>query len=456
MTKSGSKTPSERPLVSVLQREEDAELEQLPMLSEDEFLPSVNPWMVLGGIGILCGLALSLLLSSVLVYKVTVKASGSIRPTGDLRLVESELDGTVTHIEGVGNQIVRAGDIIARLDVSRLETARSQLQEDIRQKESQLHQISAELESLDSRLAAEANLIARSIEAAEASLTLQRRRYRDQQIITEANLEEALSELRLAEAELARYTALEGTGIVSLHQIDEKVAVVRLAEANLRRAQAQTSPINAEIAIAEQEIAQQRASGAATLAALRQQREQVVLRRIEMENKLQTSRKDLDQIEIDLERSIVRSPIHGTLLQLRLRNPGQVLHSGEAIAYVAPVDMPLEFKVLVASQDIGKVEIGQSVTVRVAACPYTDYGVLVGTVSSIAPDTAPQQGELSPIPGSAGSFYDVTILPDAEHVGTNNQTCRLQPGMEGKADIITHEETILTFLLRKARLISNI
>ena len=400
MTKAGSNDPSERPLVSIVKREENSELEHLPLLSEDEFLPSVNPWMMLGGIGILCGLALSLLMSSVLVYKVTVKASGSIRPTGDLRLVESELDGTVTHIDGVENQIVRAGDVIARLDLSRLESVRDQLQEDIRQKESQLNQISAELESLDLRLVAERNLMSRSIEAAEASLTLQQRRYRDQQIITEANLEEALSELRLAEAELARYVALEGTGIVSQHQIDEKTAVVRLAEANLRRAQAQISPINAEIAIAEQEIAQQRASGAATLAALRQQREHVLLRRIEMENKLQAAQTDLDQIEIDLERSIVRSPIHGTLLQLSLRNPGQVLHSGEGIAFVAPIDMPLEFKAQVASQDIGHVEIGQSVTVRIPACPYTDYGVVVGTVSSIAPDAAPQQ------PLGAWAVYD--------------------------------------------------
>ena len=457
MEPSSSTSYSDRPLVSIVETADESDSDRLPALSEDEFLPAVSPWMALGGIGLLSGLAISLLLSSVLVYKITVKASGSIRPAGELRLVESELEGTVSQIEGVEHQVVRAGDIIARLDLSRLESARRQLLEDIRQKEFQLNQIQAELETLDSRFRAEANLMERSIDAAEASLILEQRRHRDRLIITEANLTEASFQLRLAQVELARYIALEGTGIVSQHQIDEKIAVVRLAEANLRRARAQVSPTNAEIAIAEQEVAQQRASGTATLAALRQQREQVLLRRIEMENKLQTVQKELEQVDIDLERSVVRSPIHGTLLQLRLRNPGQVLHAGEAIAYVAPFDMPLEFKAQVSSQDIGNVEIGQSVTVRISACPYTDYGVLSGTVSSIAPDAAPTQlSETNASSSGHNSFFNVTILPNDESVGSGERTCLLQPGMQGKADIITNEETILRFLLRKARLLSNI
>lgn len=456
MTKIGHTPSSEKPLVPIAESVEESALDRLPALSEDEFLPAVSPWMILGGVGLLCGLAISLLLSSVLVYKITVKASGAVRPTGDLRLVESELDGTVVRIEGIENQVVQAGDVIASLDLSRLESARRQLEEDIRQKEFQLEQIQAELTSLNSRLAAETHLMARSIDAAEASLLLQQRRHRDEQIISEANLAEANSQLRLARAELARYIALEGTGIVSQHQIDEKIAVVRLAEANLRRAQAQVAPTTAEIAIAQQEIAQHRASGTATLAALGQQREQVLMRRIELENNLQAVHTELEQVDIDLERSIVRSPIHGTLLQLRLRNPGQVLHSGEAIAYVAPINMPLEFKAQVASQDISHVEIGQPVTVRVSACPYTDYGVLTGTVSSIAPDTVPQQFNEATSSSTHSAFFNVTVVPDSELLGAGNRTCLLQPGMQGKADIITNEETILRFLLRKARLISNV
>jgi len=118
--------------------------------------------------------------------------------------------------------------------------------------------------------------------------------------------------------------------------------------------------------------------------------------------------------------------------------------------------MPVEFKAQVASQDIGNVELGHPVTVRVAACPYTDFGVMSGEVSAIAPDATPQQ---SPTPAGTsvpGGFFNVTIAPDDVRVGSGDRVCLLQPGMQGKADIITSEETILTFLLRKARLLSNL
>ena len=435
---------------------EDPTPDQLTSLSEDDFLPPISPWMVIGGLALVGGLGIAIGLSSIMNFKVTVKALGSFRPIGDLRLVESELDGTVVQISAMENQVLQAGDVIASLDRSRLQTVKRQLQEDIEQKELQLAQINAQLNTLDSRYKAESDLIARTINAAEESLRLQERRYREQLIITEANLAEANSELQLARAELERYIALEGTGIVSQHQIDEKIARVSLAEAKLKRAEAQVSPINAEIAIAQQEIAQQLASGRATQATLQQQREQMLQRRIDMENQMQTTQKELDRVEFDLDRSVVRAPINGTLHQLNLRNPGQVLNAGEGIAYIAPLDMPLEFKANVASQDISKVELDQPVDIRVSACPYTDYGILDGSVTSISPDSISSGVSGNNLNNNTGTFYEITITPDRENVGEGENQCQLQPGMEGKADIISSEETVLTFLLRKARLITNI
>ena len=454
MQESNSKKSFENKL-QISEKVDDRILETFPSLDKDEFLPAISPWMVVGGLVIVGGLGLGIGLASFMNFKVTIKASGVIRPIGDLRLVESELNGTVAHILAKENQVLQEGEVIARLDLSKLESVRSQLKEDIEQKELQLSQISAQIETLDSRLIAESDLIARTIRAAEESLRLQERRYAEQQVITQANMSEAVSELRLAQAELDRYIALEGTGIVSQHQIDEKIAGVRLAEAKLRRAEAQVSPINAEISIAEQEIAQRLASGRATQAALQQQREQVLQRRIDMESQLHNSQKELDQINFDLERSIVRSPIDGTLLKLNLRNSGQVLSVGEEIAFVAPLNIPLEFKAQVASQDISKVELDQAVNIRISACPYTDYGILDGRVTSISPDAIPSEINRSNFTTNTTTFFEVRIRPEAEHTGAGDTVCQIQPGMEGRADIISREESVLTYFLRKARLITS-
>jgi HlyD family secretion protein len=49
----------------------------------------------------------------------------------------------------------------------------------------------------------------------------------------------------------------------------------------------------------------------------------------------------------------------------------------------------------------------------------------------------------------------MTIKPDTLTLGNGVSKCRIRSGMEGKAEIIFKEETVLQFVLRKARLLVN-
>jgi multidrug efflux pump subunit AcrA (membrane-fusion protein) len=50
----------------------------------------------------------------------------------------------------------------------------------------------------------------------------------------------------------------------------------------------------------------------------------------------------------------------------------------------------------------------------------------------------------------------VAITPDNSSLGKENNQCAIQLGMEGQTDIITREETVMKFLLRKTRLTTNL
>ena len=52
--------------------------------------------------------------------------------------------------------------------------------------------------------------------------------------------------------------------------------------------------------------------------------------------------------------------------------------------------------------------------------------------------------------------YEVTVRPDTLTLDVSGQTCAILAGMEGSAQIISREETVLRFVLRKARLVTNI
>jgi len=101
---------------------------------------------------------------------------------------------------------------------------------------------------------------------------------------------------------------------------------------------------------------------------------------------------------------------------------------------------------------------------RVSACPYPDYGTLPGTVTAISPDvttpTLTPQAIASSTPASTTSathaFYEVTIQPGLFQLSEGERPCVIQSGMEGRADIIATEETVLNLILTKARLLTNL
>jgi multidrug efflux pump subunit AcrA (membrane-fusion protein) len=248
-------------------------------------------------------------------------------------------------------------------------------------------------------------------------------------------------------------------------QIKEKEQALIAAQARLQGTKAALNPSAAPITMAQEQIAQERARGESTLATLDRQRNELIQRRVEIQNQLSSDHKELQQIERNLNKSIVKAPATGTILKLNLRNNSQVVRSGESIAEIAPSNASLVVKTRVTSQDITKVQLCKKekvsdcaegkVQLRVSAYPYPDYGTLKAAVREISPDAiTPQSNEANT--GVATSYYEVIIQPEKAYLIKGNRQYPIQPGMEITADIISREETVLTFILRKARLLTDL
>lgn len=433
----------------------------LPKASSDEFLPPISRWTTLGGLLIVGTVGVAFTFAAVFKYNVTVKAPATVRPIGELQIVQAATEGTVERIGVKENQVVKTGEIIAILDDSRLQTQKRQLQGNIQQLQRQIVQMKAQIAALERQITAETNRNQRVIASAQADLSRNQRDYQDRQITTQTDVKEAEAALGLANAELKAYQQLVESGAVSQLQFQQKQQAVKAALARLERVQASLNPSSAPVAIAESRIAQEKATGEATTATLNKEREALIQQRIELQNQLERDVRQLQQVEIDLKQTIIAAPTDGTVLKLNLRNSSQTVQAGAEIAQIAPSNTQLVVKALVTSQDIGKVKIAQNVQLRVSACPYPDYGTLKGVVSSISPDAIPLQAGATTATvgssmGSKPSFYEITIKPEHLSLGYGTRQCPIQVGMEGRADIISREETVLQFLLRKARLIADL
>jgi HlyD family secretion protein len=433
-------------------------------VKSDEFLPPVSRWTSWGGMLFVGTVGIAIILSALFKYSITVKAPAQVRPAGELRIVHAEMEGTVKSIDIQVNQEVRRGDAIAHLDRSRLETQQSQLQGNIRQSQLQLAQIDAQSRFLDTQIAAESHAIDQLLVVAQAELSRDQRDYRERQITAQANLVEAEAALAFSQNEMERYQKLVTIGAVSQLQFEEKKAAARTTQARLTRARAALNPSQAMVAIAQERPAQVQSRGRATLATLNRERESLIQRRLEIQTQLLRDQKELRQIKNELQKSIIRATSDGIVFQLNLRNPEQVVRLGDTIAKIAPNRHAFFIKAMVATQDIDQVKPGQPVQLRVHACPYPDYGMLNGQIIAISPDTiTPNRTGMETLTTSqdlgvstGANYFEVTIQPDRFSLSNGDRQCQLQSGMEAEATIISREETLLLFILRKVRLLTDL
>jgi HlyD family secretion protein len=444
---------------AIIQQFQPAPEEQVHLLEEDEYLPSLSPWVTFGGMGLVVLFSVSILLSSIFKFSDTVKVPAVVRPVGELKVAQSSMEGVIEQIYVQENQVISKGDIVARLDDSRLRSKISQLYTDMQRATMQVFQINSQLKGIENQVIAESNMTARTVAAAQASVVEQQNNYQNSSTSGLADYQEASSALSLATQEMQSYQQLEAAGAVPALNVRQKEAAVRAASARVRKLRALMNPTSAPIIRAKELVIQEQARGQASLAGLRQQRDQFFQNRIEAQNQVARAQIEVQQAEKELKGTIVRATADGTVLQLNLRNPGQVVQAGQAIAEIAPPNYSLLVKAQVGASDINKIRKGSEVQMRVNGCSYTEYGTLNGVVKSIAVDTvsaaAPSPDNNSPATPKT-SAYAVTIQPKALFLGKGKNICRLKYGMDGRADIITHKETVLDFILKKARLLTDI
>ena len=421
-------------------------------VSPEFFLPPINRWLSLGGIAMLASVVSAIAFIGVFNYRVTVKAPAKIRPEGELRLVQAAKSGKIAKIAVQTNQQVAKDDIIAYLDNFALQQDKQQLQNNLDATQEQIEQLQTLISNKQSQIKAEKQQIKSQIAGLRLELNLARNNYQNRQIDLTTALKTAQANFDLAQDEVNRYQNLAQKGAISQLQFKEKESAYRTAEAQLQKATAQLHPSDDGIKIAEKNITQATAREKATIARLQQEQQTLVQENTKLQDRLKSDRKKLHKIEAELADLIIRTPTSGIIQELNLRNNGQVIARGDAIAKIIPSEASLTVKAGVATSEISRVKIGQLVRMRVASCPYTDYGILSGKVTAISPDAISQSNTLLNSVTPNNAIYEVTIQPQNTVLYQATRQCAIQSGMDGKVDIITEQETLLRYLVRKLKI----
>jgi adhesin transport system membrane fusion protein len=144
-----------------------------------------------------------------------------------------------------------------------------------------------------------------------------------------------------------------------------------------------------------------------------------------------------------LRRTVLTAPLKGVVKTVRSHTVGGVVAPGAPLIELLPLGEQVRVEARIRPADIGFVQVGQKVQVKLSAFEYTVYGGLQGEVMSISPDAINDNER-----GTDGTHYRALISADASTLRAAGQPLPLLPGMTGSVEIRTGQRSVIGFLLR--------
>lgn len=140
------------------------------------------------------------------------------------------------------------------------------------------------------------------------------------------------------------------------------------------------------------------------------------------------------------DRTDIKSPVDGTVKDLKINTVGGVVRPGDAMLEIVPVNDQLLIEAQIRPKDIAFLHPGQKAVVKITAYDYGIYGGLNGEVIDISADTITnEKGE---------SFYHVKIRTFEKSMKRKGEILPIIPGMVATAEILTGHKTVMEYILK--------
>jgi adhesin transport system membrane fusion protein len=140
-------------------------------------------------------------------------------------------------------------------------------------------------------------------------------------------------------------------------------------------------------------------------------------------------------------RTELRSPVKGTVKEIKTRTIGGVIQPAQDIMEIVPIEDTLLIEAQIRPQDRGFIAPNQKAKVKITAYDYSIYGGLDATLEQISADAIEnEKKEL---------FFRVRLRTDKNFlVGKQGEQLPIIPGMTATVDILTGNKTVLEYLLK--------
>ncbi len=375
-----------------------------------------KPWLAFLSITMIAALLIAFFVwASYSELEEITRGQGRVIPSSREQVIQSLDAGLLTELKVREGDLVKAGDLLLRID----DTRASALFRELAAKTTSLAASAARLRAeafggepeYPPEVLAEPEIVKRENRAFKAR--------------TEA-LETSLAGLKkgisLLEREISITSPMVKRGLVS--------------EVELLRLRRQRNELGLQVTDRRDKF---RADAAADL--------------IKFESELAQAMESRNAREDTFRRTEILSPMNGTVKSIKINTIGGVVQAGQEIMTIVPTEDTLLIEAFVRPADVAFLHPGQEATVKISAYDYAIYGGLPGKIENISPDTLRDERRgntpVADVADEANSYYRVVVRTNENMLTTpDGRELPIIPGMTASVEMLTGRKTVLQYLVK--------
>jgi HlyD family secretion protein len=378
-------------------------------------------------------------------------APGSIVVESNVKKVQHPTGGVVGELLARDGDIVKAGDILVRLDDTVTKASLAIVTKNLDAQWARAARLEAEQRGLD-KITFPPQLTSRISDPDVKSLILSESKLFEVRVTgrtgQKAQLRERITQLN---EEIAGLSAQEKAKDQEIALVEKELAGVRdLYDKHLVQISRLTT-LERDAARLNGERAQYIASRAQAKGKITETELQIIQVDKDMVSEVSKDlRETNDKIGEFVERKVtaedqlrrvdIRSPQDGMVLQSAVHTVGGVITAGDAIMMIVPQSDDLQVEAKVNPQDIDKLQIGQKTLLRLSAFNQRTTPELNGVVSRVSPDVTTDQR-------TGQSYYTIRVSMPPEEIARLGDV-KLIPGMPAEAFVQTGDRTLISYLMK--------
>jgi adhesin transport system membrane fusion protein len=334
------------------------------------------------------------------------RADARVVPDGREQVIASLEGGLLSKLYVQEGQQVKAGQRLAQIDPARFESQQAEAQAKQLSLKASLARLLSEAYGRPLKFPPEVAAVPAVVEG-ETEAYLARKRSVDEAVAaTQRSIELSMRELRVAES-------MSAQGLMS--------------EMEVNRLRRQVNDLRTQI---QERVNRARQEASTDLVRVRTE--------LALLDEQLAGRQDV------LRRTVLTSPVHGLVKNIRTATIGGVIGAGSPMMEIVPIGERMLIEVRIKPSEIGFVRVGQNAQVKLAAYDYATYGALQGKVEYISPDAL---GDTEKATADA-TYYRALVRTEPSEMKAHGKPLQIIPGMTGTVEMRTGDRTVLSFILR--------